>query len=192
MTLWLARHAQPRVAAGVCYGALDVAADGPATLAAAHTLAAALPLGIYVASSPLQRCEHLAQALSTLRPDLTPIFDPRLREMDFGHWEGQHWDAIGQPALEAWTADFARHRPGGGESVQMFMQRVAAAWDAVGTRPTLWITHAGVARACSLLAVGIRSIARADQWPHAAPGYGEWLIFERAIPARTLPDLPGC
>lgn len=192
MTLWLARHAQPLVAAGVCYGALDVAADTQATQAAARTLAAALPLGFSVASSTLQRCEQLAQALSALRSDLTFNFDARLREMDFGLWEGQRWDAIGQPALEAWTADFARHRPGGGESVQSFMQRVAAAWDAVGTQPTLWITHAGVARACSLLAAGIRDVHQADQWPHAAPGYGEWVIFERVIPTQMPPDRPGC
>lgn len=188
MTLWLVRHARPLVEAGVCYGALDVAADRQATQAAAHKLAAALPFGIAVTSSTLQRCELLAQALYALRPDLPPIFDPRLREMDFGHWEGQHWDAIGQPALEAWTADFAQHRPGGGESVQLFMQRVAAAWDTVGTRPTLWITHAGVARACKLLASGLRAIQRADQWPHAAPGYGEWLTLEPAIQAQMQPD----
>ena len=192
MTLWLARHAQPLVAAGVCYGALDVAADGPTTQIAAHKLAAVLPHGIAMASSPLQRCEQLAKALSALRPDLTPILDPRLREMDFGQWEGQRWDAIGQPALEAWTTDFARHRPGGGESVQRFMQRVAAAWDAVGAQPTLWITHAGVARACSLLAAGIRDIQQADQWPQAAPGYGEWLIYEREVPAQMPPGRPGC
>lgn len=190
MTLWLARHAQPLVEPGVCYGALDVAADGPATQDAAEKLAATLPPGIAVHSSPLQRCELLTLTLSALRPDLTPIFDPRLREMDFGHWEGQRWDAIGQSALKAWTDDFAWHRPGGGESVQSFMQRVAAAWDAVGTQPTLWISHAGVARACSLLAAGTRAIDRADQWPQAAPGYGEWLTFEPAIPAQTPPGHP--
>nr|WP_315430829.1 histidine phosphatase family protein [uncultured Albidiferax sp.] len=177
MTLWAVRHAQPLVAPGICYGALDLAADAPATQAAAEKLAAMLPTGCHVRSSTLQRCEQLAQALSSLRPDLTLHFDPRLREMDFGSWEGQHWDAIGQIALEAWTADFAQHRPGGGESVQGFMQRVASAWDEKNAQPTLWITHAGVIRACSLLAVGIRSIARADQWPQTAPGYGEWFTF---------------
>jgi alpha-ribazole phosphatase len=175
MTLWLARHAQPLVAPGICYGALDVAADAQATRAAAQRLAAVLPSGIQVASSTLQRCEQLAQALSALRPDLALAFDPRLREMDFGSWEGQRWDAIGQPALEAWTADFAQHRPGGAESVQQFMQRVTAAWDAVGTAHTLWITHAGVIRAAGLLRQGIRHIDHADQWPHAAPGFGEWI-----------------
>ncbi len=192
MTLWAVRHAQPLVAPGICYGAWDVAADAQATQAATQRLAAVLPTGISVICSTLQRCEQLAQALSAPRPDLALNFDPRLREMDFGDWEGQRWDAIGQPALAAWTADFARHRPGGGESVQLFMQRVAEAWDAVGTQPTLWITHAGVIRACSLLAAGIRSIDRADQWPQAAPGYGEWITFELAFPAQTRLDRPDC
>ena len=177
MSLWAVRHAQPLVAPGICYGVLDMPADAQATRATAEKLAAMLPASCSVRSSTLQRCEQLAQALSVLRPDLMLKLDPRLREMDFGSWEGQRWDAIGQSALEAWTADFARHRPGGGESVQGFMQRVASAWDAKIDQPTLWITHAGVIRACSLLAAGIRSIARADQWPQAAPGYGEWFTF---------------
>jgi len=179
-TLWLVRHARPLVAAGICYGALDVPADAQATQHAAEHLAAALPFGIAVHCSTLQRCEQLAQALYTLRPDLVPHFDARLREMDFGAWEGQRWDAIGHGALADWTADFAQHRPGGGESVQHFMQRVAAAWDARPTGPRchqLWITHAGVARATQLLAQGIRHIDRADQWPQAGPGYGEMLTF---------------
>lgn len=177
MRIWLARHARPLVAPGVCYGALDVTADALATQAAAARLAAALPTGMVVCSSTLQRCEQLAQALSALRPDLTLKFDVRLREMDFGQWEGQTWEAIGPAALDAWTADFAHYRPGGGESAHSFMQRVGAAWDAVGTQPTLWISHAGVARACSLLAAGVRTLDRADQWPKAAPGYGEWITF---------------
>ena len=178
MSLWAVRHAQPLVAPGICYGVLDMPADAQATRAAAEKLAAVLPKGCSVRSSTLQRCEQLAQALSVLRPDLMLKLDPRLREMDFGSWEGQHWYAIGQSALEAWTTDFAQHRPGGGESVQGFMQRVTAAWDEKGDRPTLWITHAGVIRACTLLAAGTRNIAHADQWPQAAPGYGEYLFFK--------------
>lgn len=177
MTLWAVRHAQPLVATGICYGALDMPADVHATQATAEKLAAMLPASCSVRSSTLQRCEQLAQTLSALRPDLMPNLDPRLREMDFGAWEGQRWDAIGQSALDAWTTDFAQHRPGGGESVQGFMQRVASAWDEKGDAPTLWITHAGVIRACSLLHAGQRRITQASQWPQAAPGYGEWFTF---------------
>ena len=69
MRLWLVRHATPLVAAGTCYGALDVAADAQATQQAALALARALPPGAVLRSSPLQRCTQLAAALFALRAD---------------------------------------------------------------------------------------------------------------------------
>jgi alpha-ribazole phosphatase len=183
MKLWLVRHAQPLIEAGVCYGRLDMAADAQATRLCAQALAQTLPAGVALVTSPLQRCEQLAEVLLELRPDLTCKKDPRLQEMDFGDWEGRRWDAIGQSALEAWVADFARHRPGGGESVQTFMQRVAAAWDElwaetpVPLTDTVWITHAGVMRAATLLQSGLRQISQTEQWPTATPGFGEWRVL---------------
>jgi alpha-ribazole phosphatase len=141
-------------------------------------LAAELPGGVAVACSPLQRCAQLAEALSALRPDLPVTHDTRLREMDFGVWEGRLWSDIGEPALAAWTADFAQHRPGGGDSVETFMARVAEAWDALDDTPTLWITHAGVIRAVALLRAGSRSINRADAWPRTALAYGAWMRLD--------------
>ena len=61
--LWLVRHAQPLVAPGVCYGALDLRADPAATADSAQRLAAALPPRLSASHSPLQRCEQLAHAL---------------------------------------------------------------------------------------------------------------------------------
>jgi len=179
MSLWLARHALPLIAPGICYGALDVPAGEAATREAAQQLANALPEGIAMAWSPLQRCAQLAQALSALRPDLASRADPRLREMNFGAWEGRSWEAIGSQALAVWTDDFAKHRPGGGENLEGFMQRVAEAWDELGGEPCVWITHAGVIRATGLLARGQRRIDRADQWPVEAPAYGGWTRIER-------------
>ncbi|MFZ2326693.1 MAG: phosphoglycerate kinase, partial [Rhodoferax sp.] len=77
MTLWLVRHAKPLVEQGVCYGALNVAADAAATHEAARALAAELPPGIAVYTSPLQRCEQLTQVLRGLRPDLAYMTDVR-------------------------------------------------------------------------------------------------------------------
>jgi alpha-ribazole phosphatase len=174
--LWLVRHAQPLIAPGICYGQLDVPADVEATAACARTLAEALPHGIPIICSPLQRCEQLAHVLLGLRADLTYKIDPRLQEMDFGQWEGQRWDDIGAAALDAWVADFPHHRPGGGESVQSFMHRVAAAWDeARGPSGAVWITHAGVIRAATLLQQGQRQIDQAAHWPAVAPGFGSWI-----------------
>jgi len=103
MSLWAVRHAQPLVAPGICYGVLDMPADAQATRATAEKLAAMLPASCSVRSSTLQRCEQLAQALSVLRPDLMLKLDPRLREMDFGSWEGQRWDATCHRRFDADT-----------------------------------------------------------------------------------------
>ena len=190
MKLWCVRHAQPLIEAGICYGRLDMAAEADATAQCAAQLAAQLPPGLRVASSPLQRCEQLAHALYALRPDLAYKTDARLQEMDFGQWEGRAWQALPRAELEAWTDDFAHYQAGlDGESVTTFMARVGAAFDEITLRPhpfamaqramtqdsgVLWITHAGVIRAAELLARGVRHIEHANQWPVQGPRYGQW------------------
>lgn len=177
MTLWLVRHAPVRAAPGLCYGATNLPADASATRAAAERLARSLPEGTRVVSSPLQRCELLAQILLGLRPDLIYTVDDRLREMDFGSWELRPWDEVPRADMDAWLADFADARPGGdGESVRALMTRVGAAWDdavAAPPAPTLWVTHAGVMRAVLLLSQGVRLPAQAADWPDAALAFGE-------------------
>ena len=180
MALWIVRHATPLIASGVCYGALDVAADTQHTLLAAHALSQAIPLNCKVWVSPLQRCMQLVDALSDIRPELKLQIDTRLREMDFGTWEGVAWNAIPLAAMQAWTNNFGEHRFGGVESANEVLARVADLWDAARQHPDenqVWITHAGVARACLLLSKGIRSVDRANQWPKDAPGYGQsWCV----------------
>ena len=186
LSLWLVRHAQPLIDAGVCYGATDVPADGPATELVARALADILPLHCRMHVSTLQRCEQLAQALCGLRPDLVAESEPRLMEMNFGAWEGQRWVDIPREELDAWTTDFAHWHCGGirsgGECVQDFMQRIAAVWDECRERQpktthcasVVWITHAGVIRAANLLAAGQRQVLNARYWPEAAPAFGGW------------------
>lgn len=186
--LWLVRHAAPLVAPGTCYGALDVPADAQATRAAAERLSTALPPGARVAHSTLQRCELLAHDLQALRPDLTFTPDARLREMDFGRWEGQTWEAIGKSAIDTWVAGFATHAPGGGECLAHMLHRVAAALQTArewrthqGAKDVVWITHAGVARCVAWLQErGESALPRSEDWPAAAPGWGEWEIRELA------------
>ena len=137
MSLWLARHARPLVAPGCCYGQWDVPADAADTARAAQDLAQVLPHGVPVLASPLQRCEQLALALQGLRPDLAYETDARLQELSFGAWEGQPWDAIARHELDAWAADFAHYRPGGGESLVQMLARVAQALDEQQARPAL-------------------------------------------------------
>ena len=182
MSLWLVRHARPLIASGICYGALDVSADGQQTQVAAQALAKELPKGIPVQVSPLMRCQQLARALMQLRSDLQFRTDPDLREMDFGCWEGVTWDDIPRAALDDWTADFAGHRFGGKESAGEVLARVARAWDARQHGSTsdnvLWISHAGVARAATLLQQNIRQLNAAADWPTINLAYGAWMQFE--------------
>lgn len=187
MKLWLVRHAQPLVDAGVCYGVTDIPADTQATATQARQLAELLPSGARVFSSPLQRCESLALALCDLRPDLAHRCDVRLREMNFGRWEGRRWSEIGKDEFDIWMGDFAEHCVGGGESAQALMNRVAAALKStrecvaasvnVTSGDAVWITHAGVIRAASLLAKGLTHLGSPREWPSGAPGYGQWHVL---------------
>lgn len=183
--LWLVRHARLPEATGRCYGRTDLAADPQDTARSAQALAAALPAGARLQVSPAARTRALAQALQSQRPDLRAIPDARLQELDFGAWEGRRWDAIARGDLDAWVADFAAHRPGGGESVTDLLARVAAALgetEAGPPRPTgadaVWITHAGVIRAVLWLRChGPTRAPQACAWPVQAPGWGRWIAL---------------
>lgn len=181
MSLWLVRHARPLIDSGICYGVLDVPADAQLTDLAAQAIAKKLPKAMRVQVSPLMRCQQLAQALAGLRSDLQFTTDANLREMDFGCWEGVAWNDIPRAAMDDWTNDFSNHRFGGKESAGEVLARVAVAWDGLQHDPkedVLWISHAGVARAATLLQQGIRRPASAMDWPAIGLAYGAWTQFE--------------
>lgn len=181
-TLWLLRHAPVDAPAGLCYGRTDLSCAAQATQAVAAQIAPLLPVGIAIHSSPLQRCTALARAIADQRPALLPaMIDPRLAEMDFGAWEGQPWDRIARADFDAWMTDFADTRAGThGESTRLFMARVGEAWDAwrASRRDALWVTHAGVMRAVTLLQRGVRCADDAAQWPSAPIDYGACQLIE--------------
>jgi len=185
--MFLVRHAQPLIAPGVCYGALDVSADPQATRQAAQVLAQQLPSGLRIVTSPLQRCEQLTKTLCGLRPDLSYTTEARLAEMNFGCWEGQPWERIPQQAYDDWMANFWLHRFGGAESVAEFMARVRLAWQDVqlgggsaAAPAQVWITHAGVIRALGLIANGVREVLDAAMWPTDAPAFGQMCFLRNA------------
>jgi alpha-ribazole phosphatase len=189
LELWIVRHAHPLVAPGTCYGRSDVPADAAHTLQAAQTLTRALQAdgcpSVYLCTSPLQRAMALAQSLTELWPQpLTIHTDPRLAEMDFGAWEGRLWQDLGETDFAAWDQDFAHHAVGGGESVAQFMARVGGAWHDLrecclqaGYKRMVWVTHAGVARAMTLLQQGKTCPGQASDWPPHAPEPGQWAVM---------------
>lgn len=198
--LWLVRHAQPVVEAGVCYGRLDVPAEPEHTQTSAQALAQALlaahqtsPRTLRMHASPALRAQQLAHKVQAMLTNTVPAqplhTDPRLAEMDFGAWEGQRWDDIPRAALDAWTDDFHHHRPGGGENVATILQRVGAALNGVATKPpqrVLWFTHAGVIRAVDVLLSQRKQPLQAADWPNTPCAHGAWrvLVWPSDGPAR--------
>ncbi len=184
MKLWLVRHAQVRVDAGLCYGSSNVDCDIEATHIAAKNFAPNPSRGSVLWTSPLKRALQLAQALSSIRPDLQgPIADSRLQEMDFGQWEMQPWDCIPREAIDLWVAEFPHHRFGGQECAQDVIERVYGALSSafqLNVPEIVWVTHAGVIRAVQFLSTypkrtAIQSVA---EWPTSAPPMGEWVCLE--------------
>ncbi|MEN9315724.1 MAG: hypothetical protein RIS35_2117 [Pseudomonadota bacterium] len=127
MKLLLIRHPRPDVDEGLCYGRMDVppqAAHLDETVEAlrARWQAAGNPPH-RVFSSPLRRCALVANALAD-RPWPRPVFDPRIAEMSFGHWEGRPWAEVPAEQMSAWRADIGRVAPPGGESLADVSRRL--------------------------------------------------------------------
>ncbi|MDE0243031.1 MAG: histidine phosphatase family protein [bacterium] len=106
-------------------------------------------------SSPLLRALETA-ALTGLQD---PEIDPRLREMDWGNWEGQtldslrHADPTAMATNEAAGLDF---RPPDGESPREVRSRLLDLVRDLGAdgRDTVAVTHRGVMRAALSAATG--------------------------------------
>ena len=147
MALILVRHTRPAVAEGVCYGVTDLDLAPTFKDEAARVLAA-LPSAERLVTSPLRRCRRLADRIGAARA-LLPIIDERLREMDFGAWEGVPWASVPRAELDAWAADFLHARPHGGESVHRLHERTEAAladYRQTGLSHII-VTHAGIIKA---------------------------------------------
>ena len=209
---YVLRHAQPLIAKGICYGQLDVPADAAFTQTAAAAFAAHFvsehashrgkngePAAVRLQCSPLQRCQQLAQALQPLlmaHGVAQHDTDAALTEIDFGAWEGRPWTSIAMAEWDAWQADFAHYRPGGGESVAHFVQRVQAAAQHTARwlvqhpgAVAVWVTHAGIMRALYWLQRhGRVPPASAAEWPlDGACPCGQWLALDEAAIQSFLP-----
>jgi len=143
----LVRHTRPDIADGICYGALDLAVADTFEAESSVVLSNLTKPDVLV-SSPLQRCQRLAKKIS-LAFNLPVVTDERVREMDFGDWEGIAWNDIDRAEIDQWTNEFYRARPHGGESVEMLVNRVQSALNEYRNngKHHLVVCHAGVIKA---------------------------------------------
>lgn len=160
MELILLRHTQVALPAGHCYGQLDVPLCEPAVPPFAEVLQRLRGLCPQVAqlhSSPLQRARLLADHLGG-QLHLKVQADARWMELDFGEWEGRHWNAIARHESEPWAADYHHVAPPGGETHAALVARVRAALTDLGQSndgPVVVVTHAGPMRCALAAALGL-------------------------------------
>jgi broad specificity phosphatase PhoE len=108
-------------------------------------LAAAVPAGARVLSSPALRCRQTAAA-----GGLAARVEPRLAECDFGAWAGLGLAEVGDAG--PWLED-PHAAPPGGESLSAFHARVGG-WLEQVREDTVAITHAGVIKSAVVSALG--------------------------------------
>ena len=187
MRLFLVRHPPPLIAPGICYGSTDLAVDPAELTRVLAALRGTLPSGAPLFSSPLRRCAGLAAALAASLDAAAPTIDARLAELDFGDWEMRPWDAIVRADIDAWAADMAHYRPGGGESVFLMAVRVRA-WHAHLMRHAqahaiehaIVVCHAGTMRLLSACHAGLSlpdMALHAARTPHKI-GYGATIVLD--------------
>jgi alpha-ribazole phosphatase len=181
--LYPIRHPKPLVASDVCYGSSDLAVAADEYARVLVDLLPDLPKAVPLYSSPLQRCAELAQRLGPALACSLLIHDARLAEMHFGDWELRAWSTIARAEIDAWAADPAVYRPGGGESVLQMAQRVRAFHDdlmLLRQECAIVVCHAGTIRmllACQRGLSLTETALYAVQTPHTI-SYGESIILD--------------
>jgi alpha-ribazole phosphatase len=164
--LWCWRHPRAEAGAGRCIGRTDLPVDPRRAKRLAHRIRAAARrhgLPKVVSVSPLRRCRDVGRWLRRWgwRIDV----DARLRELDFGAWDGLPWSHIAWAEVGAWEADLLHHAPGGGETLQTLAARVQAFVDGAAPGPRLVVTHAGWINALRTVVAGGGGPIQAADWP---------------------------
>lgn len=169
--LWAWRHPRAEGAQGRCIGRTDLRVDPRRAKRLAHRVRQAarrhgLPRVVW--TSPLRRCADVGRWLR--RWGWEHRIDAALMEADFGAWDGLGWERIPREEVDAWCADFAAARPGGGESLRQVLAR-AAAWTPPAGAPALLVTHGGWMLARRWVAMHAQPPQQPGEWPRA-PGHG--------------------
>ena len=105
-----------------------------------------------IISSPLKRCYKTAGYVASKKDLPIDVID-ELREMNFGIWEGQHYDEVARLYPEEWkqsNEDWRNTSPTKGESFRQFYDRVLEGLDKTlkhySDKKVAVITHGGCMR----------------------------------------------
>lgn len=133
----LMRHAEVHPSyRSICYGELDVPLSDEghaASLCMAKELAESIMPSV-IFHSGLSRTEMLAVAVAQHLPRFVPVVeDRRLRERNYGDWQGKTWDEVYRcdPNFHDLIYKPASYRPPGGESTTQMQARVVEWFNSV-------------------------------------------------------------
>lgn len=151
MDLILIRHPKTVAPLGTCYGSTDLEPDPDHLAADAARLRPLIPENARIVASPLQRARLLAERLGE-----NIETDARLRELGFGEWEMQRWDALPRADMDSWAANVAGHVPPGGESLRDMEARVKDWWAETPKTGVLFaVAHGGPWRVLAANLLGL-------------------------------------
>lgn len=153
MTLWIVRHGRTEAnAAGLLLGRADPSLDAVGA-EQARRIAAVLPAGAQVLTSPLERTRATAAAFS-----VDARIDERLVELDYGEFDEMPFDSISPAVWSEWRAD-PDFRPPGGESLSDLSARVASLLNELAptarTEDVVLFTHVSPIKAAVAWALGV-------------------------------------
>ncbi|MCO8121066.1 histidine phosphatase family protein [Stieleria sp. TO1_6] len=153
----LVRHGEidPRMKK-ICYGAMDIDLSDQGRLdsqrVAQQILTSVAPQAIF--HSGLSRTRYMADQIARLGPDPLPVIDDmRLRERNYGRWQGLSWDDAYASDPENFDGLIERpdsYRPPGGETTTEMQDRMVDWLDDLVTRssgdqpgPIIAVSHSG-------------------------------------------------
>ena len=151
--IWLVRHGEPAGVRGRCYGKLDIGLSEAGRVQMERTAARLQSEELdAIYTSPRVRTEESARALAALH-ERECRQDARLREIDFGDFEGLTYDEISvrYPDLyRQWMESPTEVQFPNGESFAAMRVRVLASFEAIRARhegrTVAIVTHGGVIR----------------------------------------------
>lgn len=170
MKIVLIRHTSVDVPKGVCYGQTDVplsATFEKEALAVKEQLSTLSPDVVF--TSPSTRCVRLARFCGFG----DAIQDNRLKELNFGDWEGQQW---AETDMSVWKTDWVNPPAPNGESFMQMYGRVVSFFNDLKEKPcqsVVVFTHGGVIN-CARVYFGQAGMK--DVFAQT-PQYGEFVGF---------------
>ena len=155
MKIYLIRHTKVDVPPGTCYGQTDVPVMNSFQEEAVKVKSNIEGISFtHCFASPLTRCRKLAE---TIVPDgLTIQYDDRLKELNFGEWEGKQWSNFeGTFDAKKWFNNYMTEPCPGGESYTQLIERVRLFLNELSQLPdnstVMVVSHGGPIRAFLVL-----------------------------------------